>query len=67
MSISDISGMTKALCDYEGISSALREVNGLTDGITGIVSSISRTYGPTLTNDEVNYRPTAWRQAVCTP
>lgn len=67
MSISDISGMSKALCDYEGIGSALREANGLLDGITGAIPSISCTYGPMLSNDEVNYRPTVWQQAVCTP
>lgn len=63
----DISGMSKALCNYEGIGSALRKANDLMDGITGAVSSISRTYDPMLSNNEVNCRPAAWQQAVCTP
>ena len=67
MSISDISGMSKALSDFEGIGSALREANGFMDGITGAIPSISRTYGPMLSDDEVSYCPAAWQQAVCTP
>lgn len=60
MSISGISSMSKALSDFEGIGSALRETNGLMCDITGVIPSISRTYEPMFTEDEVKHRPAVW-------
>lgn len=67
MSISGISGMGKALSSFEGIGSALRESDDFMGGITEAISSITRTYSPMFTNDEVNHRPAIWQQMVCTP
>lgn len=67
MSISDISGMSKALSDSVGICSTLREFDDLTSGITSAISSITRTVNPVFTDDEVKYRPAIWQQMVCTP
>lgn len=67
MSISGISGMSKALSDSEGIGSTLREFDDLTGGITSAISSITRTLNPMFTDDEVKHRPAIWQQMVCTP
>lgn len=67
MSISDISGMSKALSDSVGIGSTLREFDDLTSGITSAISSITRTVNPVFTDDEVKDRPSIWQQMVCTP
>ena len=64
MSISDISGMCKSLCDYEGIGCALSEPDDSMGGITGAISSITRPYSPMLANDEVKHCPAAWQQVV---
>lgn len=62
-----ISGMSKALCDYEGIGSALREANSLMEGISEATSGFTRSLNFMPTDDEVNYRSAAWQQAACTP
>ena len=60
MSISGISSMSKALSDFEGIGSALRETDGLLCDIAEAFSSVSRTYEPMFTEDEVKHRPAVW-------
>ena len=62
-----ISGMSKALCDYEGIGSALREANSLMEGISEATSGFTRSLNFMPTDDEVNYRPAAWQPVLCLP
>ena len=67
MSISDISGMDKALHDISGIGSTLLEFDDPMSGISKAVSTFTRSYSPMCIDDEVNHCPAAWQQAVCTP
>ena len=67
MSISGISGMGKAFSSIDDIDPALRGSDDLLESITEAVSSVSRFYKPSITEDEVNHRPAIWQQMACTP
>lgn len=65
MSISGISGMSKALNDISGIGSTLVGFDDPMGGISKAVSNFTRSYNPMCNEDEVNHCPAVWQQAVC--
>lgn len=67
MSIKATSGINKLLNEFEGIGSTLLGFHDPMEGVSEATSGFTRSFNLMPTDDEVNHRPAAWQQAVCTP